>query len=148
MNIRPIKTEQDYESALAEIDRLFGSQPGSPQADRLEVLVTLVSAYENIHFPLPVPDPVEAILYTMESRGLTRKDLEPYLGSRARVAEILNHKRTLTLRMIQRLHAGLGIPAEALIQPVPYEPGNARKLKTGTVYTQASGVHRVADNKD
>ncbi|MEW6406332.1 MAG: transcriptional regulator, partial [Chloroflexota bacterium] len=95
MNIHPIKTDKDYETALTEIERLFGSEPGTPEGDRLEVLVTLVKAYEDIHYNIPAPDPVEAILYHMESRGLTRKELEPYLGSRARVAEILNRKRPL-----------------------------------------------------
>ncbi|MFH1028883.1 MAG: transcriptional regulator [Pseudomonadota bacterium] len=132
MNIQPIKTEHDYESALAEIERLFGSAPGTPEGDHLEVLVTLVSAYEDVHYSIPAPDPVEAIFYHMESRGLTRKDIEPYLGSRARVAEILNRKRPLTLRMIQRLHAGLGIPAEALIQPSAIQPVRSQRAVAGT----------------
>jgi len=117
MDIRPIKTEADYESALKEIESLFDAVPNTPAGDRLEVLTTLVEAYEEQHYPIPSPDPVEAILYHMERRGLTRRDLEPYIGNRARVSEILNRKRSLSLRMIQQLHAELGIPAEVLLQP-------------------------------
>jgi HTH-type transcriptional regulator/antitoxin HigA len=117
VEIRPIRTDADYETALAEIERLFAAAPGTPEADRMDVLTTLVEAYEAHHFRLPAPDPVEAITYYMESRGLSRHDLEPYLGSRARVEQVLNRKRPLSLEMIRRLHAGLGIPAEVLIQP-------------------------------
>ena len=117
MEIRPIKTEADYQAALAEIDRLFDADPNTPAGDRLDVLATLVEAYEEQHYNLPAPDPIEAITYHMESRGLSRRDLEPYLGSRARVAEVLNRKRPLSLEMIRRLHTGLGIAAEILIQP-------------------------------
>jgi HTH-type transcriptional regulator / antitoxin HigA len=118
IEVKPIKTEKDYEEALAEIERLFDAEPGTPDGDRLEILATLVEAYENKHYAIPFPDPVEAIKYFLESRGLTRKDLEFYLGSRARVSEILNRKRPLSLEMIRRLHHGLGIPAEVLIQPI------------------------------
>ena len=121
MDIRPIKTEADHQAALAEIERLFDAPPGTPEGDRLEVLTTLVEAYENKHYNLPLPDPIEAIRYYMESRGLSRRDLEPYIGNRARVSEVLNRKRPLSIDMIRRLHAGLGIPAEVLIQPY-YEP--------------------------
>ena len=114
MDIRPIKTEADYQAALKEIEGLFDAVPNTPTGDRLEVLTTLVEAYEEQHYPIPSPDPVEAILYHMESRGLTRRDLEPYIGNRARVSEILNRKRSLSLRMIRQLHGGLGIPAEIL----------------------------------
>ena len=117
MNIKPIKTESDYQSALREIEKLFGAEPGTSAGDRLEVLATLVEAYEDEHYNIPAPDPVEAIFYFMESRGLTRADLEPYIGSRARVSEVLNRKRPLTLSMIQRLNAELGIPAEILVKP-------------------------------
>jgi HTH-type transcriptional regulator/antitoxin HigA len=117
MDIRPIKTEADYQAALKEIEGLFDAVPNTPTGDRLEVLTTLVEAYEEQHYPIPSPDPVEAILYHMESRGLTRRDLEPYIGNRARVSEILNRKRSLSLRMIRQLHGGLGIPAEILLQP-------------------------------
>jgi HTH-type transcriptional regulator/antitoxin HigA len=117
MEIRPIKNEADYQAALKEIELLFDAVPDTPDGDRLEVLTTLVEAYEERHYAIPLPDPVEAILYHMESRGLTRRDLEPYIGSRARVSEVLNRKRPLTMEMIRNLHRGLGIPAEVLIQP-------------------------------
>jgi HTH-type transcriptional regulator/antitoxin HigA len=117
MEIRPIKTEADYQAALAAIERLFDAMPNTPAGDRLDVLATLVEAYETQHYSLPAPDPIEAITYHMESRGLSRRDLEPYLGSRARVAEVLNRKRSLSLDMIRRLHTGLGIAADVLIQP-------------------------------
>lgn len=112
---KPIKSERDYRRALAEIDRLMDAAPNTPSGDRLDVLVTLVEAWEAEHYPIDPPDAVEAIRFAMEQRGLTRRDLEPYIGSRARVAEVLNRKRSLTLAMIRRLHAGLGIPAEALL---------------------------------
>lgn len=116
MEIRPIRTEADYRTALAVIERLFDTKPNTAEGDSLDVLSTLVEAYEEQHYALPAPDPIEAIQYYMESRGLTRRDLEPYIGSRARVAEVLNRKRPLSLEMIRRLHQ-LGIAAEALIQP-------------------------------
>lgn len=117
MEIRPIKTEEDYLATLAEVERLFAAVPDTPEGDRLEVLTTLLEAYEKNHYVIPSPDPVEAIQYWMESRGITKQDLEPLLGSRARVSEIFNHKRGLTLTMIRNLHDKLGIPAEALIRP-------------------------------
>lgn len=116
MEIKPIKNEDDYRKALAEIDRLFDAEPDTAEGDRLDVLATLVEAYEQKLYTIPAPDPVEAIKYWMESRGITRRDLEPLLGSRARVSEIFNHKRGLTLAMIRKLHNKFGIPAEALIQ--------------------------------
>lgn len=117
MEIRPIKTEEDYQATLAEVERLFDAAPDTPEGDRLEVLTTLLEAYEKNHYVIPSPDPVETIQYWMESRGITKQDLEPLLGSRARVSEIFNHKRGLTLTMIRNLHDKLGIPAEALIRP-------------------------------
>ncbi|MBN1866355.1 transcriptional regulator [Candidatus Sumerlaeota bacterium] len=117
MRIRPIKTEADYQAALREIERHFDAQPDTPEGDRLEVLVTLVAAYEEKHYAISLPDPIEAILYHMESRGLARRDLEPYIGSRARVSEVLNRKRPLTMEMIRNLHTGLGISSDILIQP-------------------------------
>lgn len=115
MEIRPIKNNRDYRDALREIDRLMDARPNTAEGDRLDVLVTLVEAWEEKHWLIGAPDPVEAIQFAMEQRGLSRRDLEPFIGSRARVAEVLNHKRPLTLPMIRRLHEGLGIPAEALI---------------------------------
>jgi HTH-type transcriptional regulator/antitoxin HigA len=116
MDIKPIRSEADYEAALKEIETLVDSQPGTPEADQMEVLVTLVEAYEARHYPIPEPDdPVGVLEYYMDSRGLSRSDLLPYLGSKERVSEILNRKRGLSLEMIRRLHAGLGIPADLLV---------------------------------
>lgn len=117
MEIKPIKNEADYQAVLEEIERLFDSARDTPDGDRLEVLTTLVEAYEEKHYNIPLPDPIEAILYHLESRGLSRRYLEPYIGSRARVSEVLNRKRPLTMEMIRKLHRGLAIPAEVLIQP-------------------------------
>ena len=118
MDLHPIKTDHDYHAALALVESLFAAQPNTPAGDQLDMLTTLIEAYEAQRFPIPLPDPVAALEYYLESRGRTRRDLEPYIGSRARVSEILNRKRPLTLPMIRRLHTGLGIPAEVLIQPV------------------------------
>lgn len=117
MNIRPIHTEADYKATLKEIAALMELDPdmGTPEGDRLDILATLVQAYEAKTFPIGVPDPVEAIKFRMEQSGLTVRDLEPFIGKSNRVYEILNHKRPLTLGMIRRLHQGLGIPAEVLI---------------------------------
>jgi HTH-type transcriptional regulator/antitoxin HigA len=117
MQIRPVKTKADHRAALKEIERLMDAKLGTAAGDRLEVLMTLVDRYESDHEPIEPPDPIEALLYHMESRGLTRRDLERYLGSRARVAEILNRRRALTIEMIRRLHEGLGISADVLIRP-------------------------------
>jgi HTH-type transcriptional regulator/antitoxin HigA len=117
MRIKPIKTEADYYAVLKEIGRIFDAAPGTREGDRLEVLTTLVEAYEEKHFRLPLPDPIEAILYYIETRGVTRRDLERCIGSRARVSEVLNRKRPLTMEMIRKLHQEFGIPAEVLIQP-------------------------------
>ena len=117
MTVKPIKTEADYDAALRAIERLWKAEPGTPAADRLEVLVTLVEAYEAERWPIDLPDPVAAILFRMEQQELTRRDLEPYLGGRGRVSEVLTGKRALTLAMIRKLHAGLGIPLESLIGP-------------------------------
>ncbi len=125
MEILPIKTENDYKAALEEVERLFDAVPDSAEGDRLEILATLIEAYEEKHYPVPLPDPVEAILYYIESRGLSRLDLEPFIGSRARVSEVLNRKRPLTIGMIRKLHKGLGIPAEVLIQPYSSEESAA-----------------------
>lgn len=121
MDIKPIKTERDYQAALAEIERLMGAELNTPEGDKLDVLTTLVETYEEKHYPIDPPDPIEAIIHEMESQGLTRKDLERYLGSRARVSEILNRKRSLSLEMIRNLQEGLGISAEILINPYPLQ---------------------------
>jgi len=117
MNIRPIHTEADYKAALKAISVLMDSDPdsGSPEGDRLDILATLVQAYEAKHFPVTAPDPVEAIKFRMDQSGLSVKDLEPIIGKSNRVYEILNRKRPLTLAMIRRLHHSLGIPADVLI---------------------------------
>ena len=119
MDIKPIKTEKDYEAALEQIDSLLdaGIEPDTPEGDRFEVLSILVEAYEKENYPIPLPDPIEAIQYYLESRGLSNADLEQFIGSRARVWEILNRRRSLSLNMMRRLNAGLSIPLEILIQP-------------------------------
>lgn len=122
MDIKPIKTNADYRAALQEIEILMTAAPDTPEGEKLDVLVTLVEAYEAKHFPLDLPDPVEAIKFEMEQRGLTVKDLEPMIGKSNRVYEILNHKRSLTLKMVWKLNQELGIPAESLIKPRRIHP--------------------------
>ena len=117
MEIKPIKTKADYRAVLKEIDTLMTAKLHTPEGERLDVLVTLVEAYEAKHYPIDLPDPVEAIKFAMEQRGLTVKDLVPMIGGTNRVYEVLNRKRPLTLQMIRRLHKGLGISAECLIGP-------------------------------
>jgi HTH-type transcriptional regulator / antitoxin HigA len=117
VEIRAIKTEADYQAALAEIEVLFDAVPGTPDYDRLEVWATLVEAYEEKRYPIPIPDPIEAIRYHLESRGLSESDLGSVLGDRARVEEVMSRKRPLSLAMIRRLHTRLGISADLLIQP-------------------------------
>ena len=116
MEIMPIKSERDYRRVREEIAALMNAKAHSAEGDRLDVLTTLAEAWEEKHHVIADPDPVAAIEFAMEQRGLSQRDLEPYIGSRARVAEVLNRKRRLTLRMIRRLHGGLGIPAEVLIR--------------------------------
>ena len=116
MEIAPIKTKRDYRRTLEEIEGLMTARRNTPEGDRLDVLVTLVEAWEAKHYPLNLPDPVAAIRHHMEQNGLAAKNLIPYLGSRNRVYEVLNRKRPLSLKMIWRLHKGLGIPAESLIK--------------------------------
>jgi len=117
-NLKPIRTEADYQAALVVIERLWGARTGTPEGDRLDILATLVDAYENEHYPVDPPDPIEAIKFRMEQRGLNRKDLADILGSRARVAEVLNRRRGLSINMIRRLHEKLGISVEVLIRPI------------------------------
>lgn len=116
MEIKPIRTKADYRAALKEIETLMAAEADTPEGERLDVLVTLVEAYEQKHFPMDLPDPVEAIKFTMEQKGLTAKDLVPMIGRLNRVYEVLSRRRPLTIAMIQRLHSGLGIPAESLIK--------------------------------
>ena len=115
MDIKPIKSEADYQASLKAIDELWDAAPGSAESDQLEVLAILVEAYESEHFPIDAPSPIEAIEFRMEQEGLTRKELEPIIGSRARVAEVLNGRRGLSLDMIRRLHGKLNIPLESLV---------------------------------
>ena len=115
MDIRPIKTEQDYNSALSRIEELWGARKDTSEGDELDLLVTLVESYEMKHYPIAPPDPIDAIKFRMEQMGMTKADMVQYLGSQSRVSEILNRKRGLTLRMIRSLNKGLKIPAEILI---------------------------------
>ena len=121
--VRPIRTEDDHRSALARMEALMAAQPGTPEADELEVLATLVERYEEQNFPIGTPGPIEAILFRMEQAGMSRRDLEPFIGGRAKVSEVLGGKRPLTLAMIRALTAGLGIPAEVLLQEPPVTVG-------------------------
>jgi HTH-type transcriptional regulator/antitoxin HigA len=129
IKVRPIRTEADYAAALARVEGLMEAEEGTPEAEELDVLATLIEAYEDRHYPMDPPDPVDAIKFRMEQQGLSRRDLEPVLGSRARVAEVLNRKRSLSLAMIRRLNAELGIPAEVLI-------GEPRRLRRATAARQ------------
>lgn len=115
MNIHLIRTKSDHQEALLRIDQVWDAKPKSPEADELEILSLLVEEYEQKHFKVPDVDPVSLLLHVMDARGLTRKDMEPYIGSRARVAEVLNRVRPLSLEMIRRLAAGLNLPADLLI---------------------------------
>jgi len=125
IKVRPIRSEEDYEAALAEIDKLMDAVPGTRDGDRLDVLVTLVEAYEARHWPIDAPDPIDAIRIRMEQKQLRQRDLEPMIGSRGRVSEVLSRKRALTLPMIRRLSKGLDLGADVLIQEV--RPASRRK---------------------
>ena len=114
--IRPIRTEADHEAALMEVEQLWGAESGTARGDRLDVLATLIDAYENEHYPIDPPDPIEAIKFRMDQQRLSRKDLEDILGTRTRVSEVLNRRRALSINMIRRLHDKLGISAEVLIR--------------------------------
>lgn len=117
MELKPIRAAQEHRKALAEIERMWDSPDNSPDADRLEVLVMLVEAYEKVACPIEPTDPVSYLEYVMESRGLTRKDLEAYIGPRGRVADIMNRTRPLSMNMIRNLCSGLSLSADLLIQP-------------------------------
>lgn len=123
-DLKPIRTEADYEAALAEVERLWGAGSGTSDGDRLEILATLIDAYESERFPMDPPDPIDAIRFRIEQQGMSRKDLEELIGTRTRVAEVLNRRRALSINMIRRLHERLGISAEVLIRPT-------RKTRTG-----------------
>lgn len=115
MALKPLRTEQDYEAALLRLETLWGARVDTPEGDELEILSILVERYEEEHYPMPPSDPVEAIKFLMDQRGLTPRDLEPYIGSSGRVSEILNRKRSLSMAMVKRLHKGLSIPYESLL---------------------------------
>ncbi|MBF5096473.1 transcriptional regulator [Azospirillum sp. INR13] len=117
MDVTPIKTDADFRAALAEIERLWDVEPDTPDGDRLDILMTLVEAYERRHHPMPPADPIAAIEFMMEQRGMTRADLEPIIGSSGRVSEVLNRRRALSVSMIRRLSESLQIPPEILIRP-------------------------------
>ena len=115
MEIRPIKTEQDYQESIRRIEELWGSKRDTPEGDELDLLCTLVESYEMAHYPIAPPDPIDAILFRMEQMGMTKTDMAKYLGSQSRVSEVLSRKRKLTLKMVKSLYKGLKIPAEILL---------------------------------
>lgn len=117
MEIKPIRTEAEYEAALQEIESLFDVPANTPAEDRLELLTILVEVYEAKHYPIPPPDPIDAILHVMDAYQLLPRDLEPYIGSWEKISGVLSRQKPLTLKMIRKLHEGLGIPAEILIRP-------------------------------
>jgi HTH-type transcriptional regulator/antitoxin HigA len=125
VEVSPIRSEQDYEAALAEIEPLMSAHPGTAEGDRLDVLVTLVQAYEAEHHAVEAPDPISLLQFVMEQRGLDRAALQPMIGNRGRVSEVMARKRPLTLEMIRRLQAGLGLPADVLVRPYPLFPRQA-----------------------
>jgi HTH-type transcriptional regulator/antitoxin HigA len=126
-DVKPIRTEADYEAALVEVERLWGAKAGTAKGDRLDVLATLIDVYENQHYPMDPPDPIEAIKFRMEQQNLTRKDLEGIVGTRTRIAEILNRRRGLSINMIRRLHEKLGISTDILIRPTRLKADRTRR---------------------
>jgi HTH-type transcriptional regulator/antitoxin HigA len=144
MRIQPVRTEEEHDAALARIVELMGAVSGTEASDELDVLVTLVDAYESKHFPISAPDPVTAIKFQMEQRGLQRKDLEPMIGSRARVSEILTGKRALTLPMIRRLHLGLSIPIDLLVGSATAAHSPRRRARRGFTSDGSRNGRRAA----
>jgi HTH-type transcriptional regulator / antitoxin HigA len=137
MVIKPIRNSEDYSAALKEVDQLLDSEPGTLEFDRLDVLTILIEAYEKANEPIPLPDdPVEVLQYFMESRGISRSDLIPFLGSKERVSEVLNRRRGLSLEMIRRLHTGLGIPTDLLIG------SSTRRIQKGSVPKARSNIRQ------
>ena len=137
--IKPVRTEADYERALKDIEALMDARSGTPEADELEVLSTLVEAYEAEHYPIEAPDPIALIEFAMEQRGATRADLEPIIGLRGRVSEVLRRKRPLTLAMIRKLNEEWGLPADVLVQPYPL-----RRMRLRTVLKRKNSRRRAA----
>jgi len=147
MQIRPIRTERDHERAVARITKLMSATPGTPEGDELDVLATLVDAYEAKHHPIDAPDPVAAIQFRMEQQGLKRKDLEPLIGSRARVSEVLTRKRNLTLGMIRRVKYGLGISADLLVGSAPIKPRSLAGASRNASLARAAAVSAIKIEK-
>lgn len=131
MDIKPIHTEADYESVLSRIEEIFDAERDTPEGDELEILASLVEVYEKKHYPIGLPDPIEAIKIRMEDLGLDRKDLEDVIGSKGRISEILNRRRPLTLPMVQRLSEKLGLPTEVLAQPYPLAKTSDQEYRRG-----------------
>jgi HTH-type transcriptional regulator/antitoxin HigA len=144
MQIQPVRTEAEHDAAVTRITQLMGAETGTEASDELDVLITLVDAYETRHFPINTPDPVTVIEFQMEQQGLTRKDLEPMIGSRARVSEVLTGKRALTLPMIRRLHAGLRIPVDLLIGVNEAPPRPVRRSNRNSAVASTQGLRIVA----
>jgi len=144
MRIQPVRTEAEHEAALSRIAQLMGAEAGTAASDELEVLVTLVDAYEAKHFPMTVPDPVAVIKFQMEQQGLRRRDLEPMIGSRARVSEILTGKRALTLPMIRRLHQELNIPVDLLVGVATASHRSLRRARNKPAFGGSRSVRRAA----
>jgi HTH-type transcriptional regulator / antitoxin HigA len=146
IQISPIRTESDHDKAITRINELMSAAPGSSEGDELDVLAILVEAYEAKHHRVEAPDPVSAIQFRMEQQGLTRKDLEPLIGSRARVSEVLTGKRNLTLDMIRRVKSGLGIPADLLVGPTPdhsrRKPATRKRGRNKPAVTKTAGTSR------
>ncbi len=142
MEVRPLRTEQDYGEALAAIDELLDAEEGSADFDRLDILSVLVEKYEEEHHAIEAPEPIAAIEFAMEQRGLTRKDLEQWIGSRARVAEVLNRRRPLSINMIRALHDALGIPAEVLIQKVKTTKAKSRRSPARATRSGSKGAKK------
>jgi HTH-type transcriptional regulator/antitoxin HigA len=142
MKPKIIKTQTDYQAAVAHLETLMDAQPGTRQEEELELFAVLVESYEREHFPIGLPDPIEAIKFRMEQQGLTRKDLEPFIGSQSKVSEVLNRKRPLSVAMIRALLSGLDIPAEVLLQPTNQTAKNRKTLKPIYKHSRASkSVH-------
>jgi HTH-type transcriptional regulator/antitoxin HigA len=140
--LRPIRSEFDYEESLRVADSLMDAEPGTPESDRLEVLAALIEDYEEKNFPIDAPDPIEAIKFRMEQRGLRPVDIQCFIGSRGRVTEVLNHQRALTLAMIRRLSSGLNIPASILIKESHLVKRRTRKTKNLAKPARKFGVRR------
>jgi len=139
VKIKPIRTEEDYKAVLARIEEIWKAEPDTPEDDELDLLVMLVEAYERQHYSVDLPDPIEAIKIRMEDLSLDRKDLEPVIGSRGRVSEILNRRRHLSIQMIRQLSEKLGLPTDVLVQPYPLAK-DAQRQKCGSKCQRSEAV--------